>query len=116
MKVQNVEKQCTAKVGIAIEFSNSEVDSIIRLALKLNDAIEEECEKANRFVRSSELGTVYKETDEIPVKIDLKMATRIYWLLDHITMCRTNEPSDLFNPADEDYASRIAIINNREEE
>ena len=116
MKVQHVEKQCTAKVGIAIEFSNSEVDSIIRLALQLDDAIEEKCKKANQFVRASEIGTTYKETDEIPVEIDLKMATRIYWLLDHITMCRTGEPSDLFNPADEDYASRIANINKREEE
>jgi hypothetical protein len=43
MKVQNVEKECVAKTGISVEFSNSEIDSITRLVLRLDNAIEDKC-------------------------------------------------------------------------
>ena len=40
MKIQDVKKECTAIVGLSIEFSNSEVDSIISLVRDLNITIQ----------------------------------------------------------------------------
>ena len=116
MKVQIVEKECTAKVGISVEFSNSEIDSLVRIALELDDKIEEQCRESHAFIKSSELGTKYKESDKISVKVDLKTLTRISWLLNKITNGRVRNPSDLFNEADGDYLATLASINNREEE
>lgn len=111
MKVQNVEKECVAKTGISVEFSNSEIDSIIRLVLRLDNAIEDKCREAHAFVEASETGTKYEETDKIPVEISLKEAIRIAWLLDAITMNKAHKPSDLFNQADAGYLARIDDIN-----
>ena len=116
MKVQIVEKECTAKVGISVEFSNSEIDSLVRIALKLDGKIEEECKKAHQFIKASQTGAKYNESDEIPVEVDLKTLTRISWLLDKITNNRVRKPSDLFNEADGDYLVTLESINNREEE
>lgn len=116
MKVQIVEKECTAKVGISVEFSNSEIDSLVRIALKLDDKIEAECKEAHAFIKSSETGAKYNESDGLSVKVDLKTLTRISWLLDKITNGRVRNPSDLFNEADGDYLATLASINNREEE
>lgn len=115
MKVQNVEKECVAKTGISVEFSNSEIDSIIRLVLRLDNAIEDKCREAHTFVEASETGEKYEETDKIPVIISLKEAVRISWLLDAITMSRARKPSDLFNQADADYLAKIDDINRVEE-
>ena len=116
MKVQIVERECTAKVGISIEFSNSEIDSLVRMALKLDDKIEEQCKEAHTFIKASETDAKYKMSDEIPVKIDLKTLTCISWLLDKITNGRARKPSDLFSEAYADYAATLEAINNREEE
>ena len=75
MKVQVVERECMAKVGVSIEFSNSEIDSLIRIALKLDDKIEEQCKEAHAFIKSSETGVKYKESDELFVRVDLKTLT-----------------------------------------
>ena len=40
MKVQDVKKECLATVGLSIEFSNSEVNSIDRLLIDVNAAVE----------------------------------------------------------------------------
>lgn len=115
MKIQIVEKECVAKTGISIEFSNSEIDSIIRLAYQLDNAIKDKCRKAHAFVEASETGETYEETDKIPVEISLKEAVRISWLLDTITMGKARKPSDLFNQADADYAATINDINRARE-
>lgn len=116
MKVQDVKKECLANVGLSIEFSNSEIDSLIRIALKLDDKIEEQCKEAHAFIKSSETGVKYKASDELSVRVDLKTLTRISWLLDKITNGRGRNPSDLFNEADAGYFTTLESINNREEE
>lgn len=116
MKVQIVERECSAKVGISIEFSNSEIDSLVRIALKLDNKIEEKCKDAHQFVKASETGAKYNESDDIPVVVDLKTLIRISWLLDKITNGKVRKPSDLFNEADGDYLATLESINNREEE
>lgn len=116
MKVQIVEKNCTAKVGISVEFSNSEIDSLIRIALKLDDKIEEKCKEAHNYIKASQTGVGYNESDEIPVEVDLKTLARISWLLDKITNGRVRNSSDLFNDADSDYLATLESINNRGEE
>ncbi len=72
MKVQNVEKECTANVGISVEFSNSEIDSLVRITLKLDGKIEEKCKEAHNYIKATETGVKYDESDEIPVDVDLK--------------------------------------------
>ena len=116
MKVQIVERECTAKVGISVEFSNSEIDSLVRIALKLDDKIEEKCKEVHNYIKASQTGVKYNESDEIPVEIDLKTLARISWLLDKITDGRVRKPSNLFNDADSDYLATLESINNREEE
>ena len=116
MKVQVVERECMAKVGVSIEFSNSEIDSLIRIALKLDDKIEEQCKEAHAFIKSSETGVKYKESDELFVRVDLKTLTCISWLLDKITNGRVRNPSDLFNEAYGNYLATLESINNREGE
>lgn len=116
MKVQDVEMNCLAKTGISVEFSNSEIDSITRLVLRLDKAIEDKCREAHAFVEASETGETYEETDKIPVEIRLKEAIRISWLLDAITMHRARKPGDLFDQADANYLAAINDINRAEGE
>ena len=116
MEVKIVEKNCAAKVGISVEFSNSEIDSLIRIALKLDDKIEEKCKEVHNYIKASETGVKYNESDEIPVEVDLKTLTRISWLLNKITNGRVRNPSDLFNEAYGEYLATLESINNREEE
>lgn len=114
MKVQTIEKECVAKTGISIEFSNSEIDSIVRLLLVLDDKIEKGC-KTSRSLQTA-AGKQYKNTEEIPVSVDLKTLVRISWLLDKITYGRTRKPSDLFNDADASYLVTVQSINSQEGE
>lgn len=116
MKVQTIEKECVAKTGISIEFSNSEIDSLVRIALVVDNKIEECREEAHNFIKASKTGTQYKESDDISVKVDLKTLSRISWLLDRMTGNRVHNPSELFNEADAYYWSMFKDINTKEEE
>lgn len=114
MKVQVVERECTAKVGVSVEFSNSEIDSIVRLALSLDDAIEKGCKTSASIAKAA--NKPYGLSDKIPVAVDLKHLVRIAYLLDKITDSRVHNTSGLFNDADVTYGSVLESINNQGEE
>lgn len=107
MKVQDVKKDCTAIVGLSIEFSNSEIGSLSNLRRVVENAIEEGIDNAHKVVETT--GTKYKETEKVSVAIDLKTLKRIQWLLVQITR---RDDSDLFNAADESFKEYVNYINN----
>ena len=107
MKVQDVKKDCTAIVGLSIEFSNSEIGSLSSLLRTVSDAIVKGTKQAHSIAEAAQ--TMYNEKEEIPVAIDLKSLKRIEWLLTQMTK---NDDSGLFNTADADYITDVDYINN----
>ena len=107
MKVQDVKKECLATVGLSIEFSNSEVNSLSRLLKDVTDAVNTAIETAHATaVATSEQ---YGEHDKLNATIDLKSLKRIEWLLVQLTR---RDMSGLFEAADADYRAELGFINN----
>ena len=117
MKINVIEKQCLAKVGLSIEFSNSECSSIERVANKLNDAVKKAVKQAEQMVSANkESGcspATYKQPADVPVVINLDMAMRICWLLGNFANSRE---SDLFVNADNMSLVTLAEINGEQSE
>lgn len=107
MKVQDVKKDCTAIVGLSIEFSNSEIGSLSSLLRTVSNAVEKGVKQAHSTAEAAK--TTYNEKEEIPVSIDLKSLKRIEWLLTQMTK---GDDSGLFNTADADYLTELGFINN----
>ena len=107
MKVQDVKKDCTAIVGLSIEFSNSEIGSLSSLLRTVSDAVEKGVKQAHSTAKAAE--TQYDEKERIPVSIDLKSLKRIEWLLTQMTK---DDNSGLFNIADAEYITDLGFINN----
>ena len=106
MKVNVIEKQCLAKTGLAIEFSNNECASIEHVADVINNAIEKAIDKAKKNVVDSKKN--YKQATDIDVTINLNTAMRITWLLGNFI---TNRESALFGNADNMALVTLAEIN-----
>lgn len=124
MKVQDVKKECLANVGLSIEFSNSEVDSIVRLIWDLNVSIEkgyndlssmvEHTKQINsEFERADQgaMGKVNLDPDKATVTVDLKTLVHCRWILNAITNNRAKNPSRLFDIVDNEYKTAIKSIN-----
>lgn len=111
MKINVVEKECKARVGLAIEFSNSECSTIERVANKFNDAIEKSIEQAKTI--ASQAKDRYSDASKVPVVIDLETANRIAWLLGN---CVHNTTSSLFCNADNMALVTLAEINGEQNE
>lgn len=109
MKVNVIEKECMAIVGLAIEFSNSECSSIERVANTVNDSIIKAVEQSKTIVEhGKEEGVRYANATKVPVLIDLETATRIAWLLGNFVH---NTGSALFANADNMAIVTLAEIN-----
>ena len=109
MKINVIEKQCLAKVGLSIEFSNSECSSIERVANTVNDSIIKAVEESKIIVEhGKEKGARYADATKVPVVINLETATRIAWLLGNFV---TNRESALFGSADNMSLVTLAEIN-----
>lgn len=106
MKVNVIEKECTARVGLAIEFSNSECSSIERVVNAVNDAIAKAVEQSKTIVEHGK--EEYADTTKVPVLIDLETATRIAWLLGNFVH---KTESALFANADNMAIVTLAEIN-----
>ena len=106
MKVQDVKKECTAIVGLSVEFSNSEIGSIDRLLWTVENCVEKAVNTA--IVNVNATGKQYGPEDDVPVEIDLRSIKKIQWLLYQMT--RANR-SDLFNEASKDHSIEIDAIN-----
>ena len=125
MKVQELKKECLANVGLSVEFSNSEIDSIVQLIMNLKLSIEkgysdlsnmaEHTKQINsEFEREDQgvMGTFNIDPDKATVTVDLKTLVRCHWLLNRITSNRAENPSSLFNQIDDEYSRTIEKINN----
>lgn len=116
MKINVIEKQCLAKVGLSVEFSNSECVSIERVANKLNDAVEKAVETAEQTVSANKenyFPATYKQPADVSVVINLNLAMRIHWLLSNFVSTRE---SDLFVNADNMALEKLAKINGEKNE
>ena len=124
MKVQDVKKECLANVGLSIEFSNSEVDSIVRLIWDLNVSIEKGYNDLSSMVEHTKqiyseferadqgaMGKVNLDPDKATVTVDLKTLVRCRWILNAITNSRAKNPSSLFDQVDSEYKTAIKSIN-----
>lgn len=110
MKVQDVRKECSAIVGLSLEFSNSEVGCIDRLLWEVDAAVEQAINRQILAMEHSEQGCHLLDfEDGVPAAIDLRALKKIQWLLCQMT--RTNR-SDLFNEANREYEAEINSINN----
>lgn len=110
MKVQDIKKECSAIVGLSLEFSNSEVACIDRLLWEINMAIDKAINQQITIMRNYEGGcNLLDFEDDVPAAIDLRNLKKIQWLL--IMMTRRNM-SDLFNQANREYEAEVALINN----
>lgn len=110
MKVQDVKKECSAIVGLSLEFSNSEVGCIDRLLWEVDTAIERAIQQQTSIMKNFEQGCHLLDfEDDVPAAIDLRSLKKIQWLLYQMT--RTNR-SDLFNEANREYEAEINSINN----
>ena len=124
MKVQDVKKECLANVGLSIEFSNSEIDSITHVVLSLNETIERGCANladhalnvnqinSEMLAAGAKLNELHKFDDpnKMTVSIDLKTLIRVAWLLDKITNYRATKPSALFDEVDCDIVNTVHKI------
>lgn len=124
MKVQELKKECLANVGLSIEFSNSEVDSIVQLIMNLKQSIEkgysdlsemvEHTKQINSEFERADQGVIGKpniDPDKATVTVDLKTLVRCRWLLNKMTNNRADNPSSLFNQVDDEYSGVIKSIN-----
>lgn len=110
MKVQDVRKECSAIVGLSLEFSNSEVGCISRLLWEIDSAIERAVNQQIEKMKISEQGCKPLDfEDNVPVSVDLRAMKKIQWLLYQMT--RTDR-CDLFNEANREYEIEINSINN----
>lgn len=120
MKIQEVKKECAAIVGLSIEFSNSEIDSIVRLIWDLELSIEKgygdlhsmiDCANAaaSGFERrdAGVINNINIDSDNATITVDLKTLVRCQWLLNMITKDRAKKPSSLFDQIDDELAKRI---------
>lgn len=112
MKIQIIEKECVAKVGLSVEFSNSECASIEKVADKLDSEIYAVVKRATKQQEASDT-IVPLKAEELFVHIDLETAMRINWLLGNFTR---SKDSDLFNTADNLCLTTMAEINHEENE
>lgn len=109
MKVQDIKKECSAIVGLSLEFSNSEIGCIDRLLWEVDNVIERAINQRITMMKCSEQGTKPLDfEDDVPAAIDLRSLKKIQWLLYQMT--RTTR-CDLFNEANREYASEIDSIN-----
>ena len=110
MKVQDVRKECSAIVGLSLEFSNSEVGCIDRLLWEVDAAVEKAINQQIGMMKPFENGChLLDPEDNVPAAIDLRALKKVQWLLYQMT--RTNR-CDLFNEANREYESEIKAINN----
>ena len=110
MKVQDVRKECSAIVGLSLEFSNSEVGCIDHLLWEVDAAVEKAVNQQITIMKGFEQGTKLLDfEDNVPAAIDLRSLKKIQWLLHQMT--RTSR-CDLFNEANREYESEINAINN----
>lgn len=107
MKIQDVRKECLATIGLSVEFSNTEVNSLSHLLTTVDNAVDHGVEAAKST--ATENGKPYGDNEKIEVPIDLKSLKRIQWLLTQLTR---NETSGLFEQADADYRADLLHINN----
>ena len=107
MKVQDVKKECVAVTGLSVEFSNTEVSSLSRLLMTVDNAVNCGIEAAKSA--ATENGKPYGDNEDVDVTIDLKSLKRIQWLLTQLTR---NDKSGLFEQADADYRGDLLYINN----
>lgn len=113
MKIQVIEKECVAKVGLSVEFSNSECASIKDVKTRVSDAIENAVKEATAYTEAPRTGQKFKSPSEITVKVDLETAMRIDWLLSNFVR---KEDSGLFCTADNLCLTTMAEINHEENE
>lgn len=110
MKVQDVRKECSAIVGLSLEFSNSEIGCIDRLLWEVDNAVNKAIDQQITMMKNFEQGTHPLDfEDDVPAAIDLRSLKKIQWLLYQMT--RVNR-SDLFNEANREYEAEINCINN----
>lgn len=110
MKVQDVRKECSAIVGLSLEFSNSEIGCIDRLLWEVDAAVEKAINNQIATMKNFEQGCHLLDfEDDVLAAIDLRSLKKIQWLLYQMT--RTNR-SDLFNEANREYEAEINSINN----
>ncbi len=114
MKIQIIEKECTiARVGLSVEFSNSECATIEKTATKLGEKISDIVDQWTEKQKNASSNKQTLKPQDIQVHIDLEHAMRIHWLLTQLT--RDNE-SGLFNTADNECLSVMANINGENNE
>lgn len=106
MKIQDVKRECLATVGLSIEFSNTEVNSLSHLLTIVDNAVEHGIEAAKSTAMENK--KPYGDNEKIECPIDLKSLKRIQWLLTQLTR---NEMSGLFEQADVDYRGDLSYIN-----
>lgn len=110
MKVQDVRKECSAIVGLSLEFSNSEVGCIDHLRWEVDATVEKAINQQIKIMKNFEQGCHLLDfEDNVSAAIDLRTLKKIQWLLYQMT--RTNR-SDLFNEANREYEAEINSINN----
>lgn len=126
MKVQDVKKECLANVGLSIELSNSEVDSVVSLVRDLDISIQKgkadlashvsHIKQINSELANSEdhgaFGKAQFNPDNATVTIDLKSLVRAFMLLNTITNNRAFNSSHLFDAADNVLDTMLTNINN----
>lgn len=108
MKVQDVKKDCTAVVGVSLEFSNSEISMISKLVWQVESCVNRATETAIAMAKNAK--TPYDNPKDVSVAIDFKSAQRILWLLSQVTH---NESSYLFSTADLNADWAIQKINTK---
>ena len=110
MKVQDVRKECSAIVGLSLEFSNSEVACIDRLLWDIDKAVDKAIDQQITTMKNFEQGCHLLDfEDDVPAVINLRNLKKIQWLL---TMMTRRNTSDLFNEANREYEAEINSINN----
>ena len=127
MKVQDVKKECLATVGLSIEFSNSEVDSVVSLVRDLDISIQKGISDLESFTaHTKQINSVFEQKDQgahgraninldnATVTVDLKSLFRAFKLLDAISNHRAFNSSGLFDGADIECGVLIDKINRGE--
>ena len=108
MKVQEVKRECTtATVGISVELSNTEINSMLCEQWKLREAIDRGVEQAKSIAKASE--RQYDVEEDVPVSIPLRTLMRIDWFFSKIASSRMM--SDLFGEAESWYQCELKNIN-----
>jgi hypothetical protein len=106
MKVQDVKKECLATIGLSIELSNAEINSLSSLLKDVTDAINNTVETTRATVCTTR--ERYKEHEKIDATTTLKTLKRIEWLLVQLTR---RDMSGLFDFADAEYRADVNYIN-----